>query len=387
MRHLFALGLTLCVAGSAAAQTEVIIRRPGQQDQVIRLDSARTREALAKVQAELQKATTAMSGRREILQHDPSHQAAFEASMRVSMLALKDAEIAATSWARRQPHLGILVATTPRETDKYGAYISAVTPGSPADKAGIISGDIIVKIAGKSLTEKNAKDDSGPGVRLISIVATLTVGKPVDVELRRGTQNKTVKITPTEDEASAIARMAPSVTDLSRLPLDLALRAPELPSRMAFLESPSFSVFGNGNGAFSYSFGSNGLFANVELAPLNEKLGSYFGTSEGVLVVNTGVDRPALVRGFRIDTARAAARSARVRRIEADSIDAPANGPVRAVNTIGLEPGDVILSVDGRTVTNPSQLMRIVGSYDHNDQFKLQIMRQKRAETLTVKMP
>src|ERR1019366_3906141 len=54
---------------------------------------------------------------------------------------------------------------------------------------------------------------------------------------------------------------------------------------------------------------------------------------------------------------------------------------------IGLEPGDVIVSVDGRKVSNPSQLMRIVGTYEHNDEFKLQIMRQKHAETLTVKMP
>ncbi len=47
----------------------------------------------------------------------------------------------------------------------------------------------------------------------------------------------------------------------------------------------------------------------------------------------------------------------------------------------------MIVSVDGRKVTNPSQLMKIVGSYDHNDEFKLQIMRQKHAETLTVKLP
>ena len=59
----------------------------------------------------------------------------------------------------------------------------------------------------------------------------------------------------------------------------------------------------------------------------------------------------------------------------------------RAPVKIPVEPGDVILSVDGRKVTSPSQLMRIVGSYDHNDEFRLQILRQKRAETLTIKMP
>ena len=287
------------------------------------------------------------------------------------------------------------MATSPRETDKYGAYISAVTPGSPADKAGILSGDIIVRIAGKSLIEKDPKDpkdDSGPGVRLIGIISTLTVGKPVDVELRRGTQNRTVKVTPNEDDGGMIARMAPNVTEFPKLQLDrmgeaFTLRTRELPGRMAFPESQSFSIFGNGNGAFNYTFGSDGLFASLELAPLNEKLGAYFGTSAGVLVVNTGMGRPALMREFRNDSARAGARGTSVRRIVADSISMTAGGSVRAVNTLGLEPGDVILSVDGRKVTSPSQLMRIVGSYDHNDEFKLQIMRQKRAESLNVKMP
>ncbi len=55
--------------------------------------------------------------------------------------------------------------------------------------------------------------------------------------------------------------------------------------------------------------------------------------------------------------------------------------------TFGLQPGDVIVSVDGRKVDSPSQLVRILGSYDSGDTFKLQVMRQKKAETLTARMP
>ena len=59
----------------------------------------------------------------------------------------------------------------------------------------------------------------------------------------------------------------------------------------------------------------------------------------------------------------------------------------QAMPEVALEPGDVIISVDGRKVTTPSQLIRIVGTYDRGEEFKLQVMRQKRQESIPVKMP
>jgi membrane-associated protease RseP (regulator of RpoE activity) len=433
MHRLFAIGLAVCTASSAAAQTEVIIRRPGEADQVIHLDSARAKEALAKARVDLQKATTAIEQRVQEMQGELNGLRLTQEPLRLNTLALRNGALAAESllapmfkdlaaiW--RQPHLGVVVATAPRETDKYGAYINAVTPGSPAEKAGIMSGDIIMKLAGKSLTEKDAKDDSGPGLRLISIIATLTVGKPVELELRRGTQNKTLKITPIEDDGGAIAKMAPSVAQLSRLPMErLNQTAPfggDMPGRMA-LEAPQFNVFSLDNGGLNYSFGNNGLFASYELAPLNAKLGAYFGTSDGVLVVNTGAMRGAEEASTPATAPRASAgrvsRDTALMRTGNMTCDTASNANSSTIScrgtggagvtyidgapgqsgywarrqvpvNIGLEPGDVIVSVDGRKVSNPSQLMRIVGTYEHNDEFKLQIMRQKHAETLTVKMP
>jgi len=295
---------------------------------------------------------------------------------------------------RRPPRSTLFPYTTlfrSRESDRYGAYIQSVTPGSPADKAGILSGDIITRFAGKSLAEKSSKDeseDTTPGLRLISIIIKLPVGKTVDVELRRGTQTKTVKVTPVEDETMAMVRRLPDQLSANlslTLPREIASRSAPM-SPMGEIASPSFNVFGNG-GSYFYSFGGNGLFANLELAPVNEKLGSYFGTSEGVLVISTNAERPSPVRFYRVDSVHAGGgRGVSAGRITADSFDARGN-VVRAVNSLGLEPGDVIVSVDGRKVTTPSQLMRIVSTYDRGEEFKLQIMRQKRAETLTAKMP
>jgi S1-C subfamily serine protease len=82
------------------------------------------------------------------------------------------------------------------------------------------------------------------------------------------------------------------------------------------------------------------------MATLNAGLGSYFGTTDGVLIINAGEKQE-----------------------------------------LGLIPGDVVTAVDGRKVTSPSQLMRILRTYEQGEEFKLQIMRQKRAESVTGKMP
>ncbi|MGH7592780.1 MAG: PDZ domain-containing protein [Gemmatimonadales bacterium] len=340
MRPLISLGLCLCVVGSATAQTEVIIRRPGQQDQVIHLDSARTKEALVRARVELRKATASIQQRvQDMVGQQLTRQRVTREPVRITTLAMKDAELATHNFMapmiaqlqelRRQPHLGIVVNTLPRETDKWGAYVNSVTPGSPADKAGILSGDIIVRIAGKSLTERSTKGDdkeqSVPGLRLINIVSQLEAGKPVDVELRRGSQNRTVKVTPIDDDMPTVARLMldriPATGNFS-YPLpgrELMLQSPD---PMAQVESPYPSLFSSGGPAsMFYSFGGGGLFANLELAAVNEKLGSYFGTSEGVLVVNTTAERQMFMRSFRTDSAHAGSRSnARTGRSIADTI-------------------------------------------------------------------
>jgi S1-C subfamily serine protease len=82
------------------------------------------------------------------------------------------------------------------------------------------------------------------------------------------------------------------------------------------------------------------------LAPLNEKLGSYFGTSRGVLVISAPEEK-----------------------------------------NLGLEPGDVVTTVDGRAVATPGELIRVLRTYDRNRQFTMQVMRQKRQQSITTSLP
>ena len=84
----------------------------------------------------------------------------------------------------------------------------------------------------------------------------------------------------------------------------------------------------------------------MELAQLSERLGSYFGTDEGLLVVN-----------------------------------APDNEKLQ------LEDGDVILSIDGRKPTSIAHAMRILGSYESGEELKIEIMRDKRKRTIALEIP
>ena len=91
---------------------------------------------------------------------------------------------------------------------------------------------------------------------------------------------------------------------------------------------------------------NNGILGGMEMVKLTERLGSYFGTDEGLLVVR-----------------------------------APSN------EVLKLEDGDVILGIDGRTPNSVSHAMRILGSYQAGETLKIEIMRDKRKRTIEIEMP
>ncbi|MBI5356899.1 trypsin-like peptidase domain-containing protein [Candidatus Collierbacteria bacterium] len=68
-----------------------------------------------------------------------------------------------------------------------GAYVEDVIPDSPADKGGILSGDIITKIGGSKI---DGKDDSG----LAKEIAKRKVGETVEMEIWREGEIKNLKV-------------------------------------------------------------------------------------------------------------------------------------------------------------------------------------------------
>src|SRR5438093_236314 len=89
--------------------------------------------------------------------------------------------------------IGVVVKTDASpETDKTGAKIEGVTPGGPADKAGLKVGDVITKFNGTSLAAVKAEDEdeSGPGRKLVELARKLEPDDTVQVEYRRGHDTK-----------------------------------------------------------------------------------------------------------------------------------------------------------------------------------------------------
>ncbi len=78
--------------------------------------------------------------------------------------------------------------------ENSGAFVSSVSPGGPAAKAGILDGDVILKFDGKDVISMRS---------LRSIVAQTQIGREVDVEVVRKGQRRTLKV--------AVGRLAEDV--------------------------------------------------------------------------------------------------------------------------------------------------------------------------------
>ena len=232
--------------------------------------------------------------------------------------------------------LGVIVATGSDETDVQGARLQAVTPNGPAAEAGLRAGDVITSVNGQSLA--NARPS--PGERLIQAVDDLNDGDSVQVEYRRGGAAQRATIVARAIDAPGFGLRTPGFT----FQMDtLRLRRGAVGGSVGVLDRALMEVRAM-PGLRSAFFTSD--WSSMELTTLDADLGSYFGTSEGVLVV----------------------------RVPSDSL-------------LGLKSGDVIQRIGGRAPTSPAHAIRILRSYEPGDEIRIEIMRQRRAQTLNATVP
>jgi S1-C subfamily serine protease len=249
--------------------------------------------------------------------------------------------------ALARPRLGISVNVAQGSAlDSEGARVTNVLEDGPAWNAGIREGDVITRVDGQSLFEPlpgDAEDDfdlngSVPVQRLLAIARELEPGQEVNVTYVREGAERTTTISAEDLSGRRLGAVVPGF-DAERLREQMRglenLR--ELDGLRGFQwrsgepGAPGAMFFGGpGTILGSARFG-------LELVPLNEGLGQYFGTTAGVLVVD-------------------AAES----------------------STLGLQPGDVILSIGARPATTPAQVLRILGSYAGDEDIQIRVRRDGR---------
>jgi S1-C subfamily serine protease len=195
------------------------------------------------------------------------------------------------------------------EPNGAGVRVEGVSPGGPAEAAGVKSGDVIVAIEDKPVAT---------GRELVRAMEAVEPGEKVELGIRR--------------DGKA---------------LELAVEARPL-NRMFFAGKPAIRAMPALEG-LPFHGDVHWLldgWGDAEFVTLTPGLGRYFGAEKGVLVAR-----------------------------------APENA------ALGLKDGDVIVAIGGREPQNGPHAMRILRSYQPGETVELRILRDRRSETLSAKIP
>lgn len=237
--------------------------------------------------------------------------------------------------AFERPVIGVVMGT-----DSEGVRVAAVTPDSPAARAGLRSGDRITAIDGTAL---DANDAEGRLAQAHRLIGSLKEGDEVRVGYQR--EGRTA-------EAVMKAKAMPGLVwwrgeDVSPEAIRLQIQ-PVLDARLAHRIGTIAPLAGcaDRDDCLGEPLLEALRWRGLRLAGLEPKLGRYFGTDRGVLVLSA----------------------------PADAMPA-------------LEPGDVILRVDGNEVTRPQQLMGALRDKAPGTRVELQVLRDRKRRQAQIAAP
>ena len=228
----------------------------------------------------------------------------------------------------RGAQIGVTVRDLEGEEAKLGGgvIVDEVRQGSPAEKAGIKPRDRIVEFDGERVRSV---------AQFRRLVQETAEGRSATIALQRDGQRVTASVTP--DRGAGALYFGDDFPPIPPTP-------PAAPAAPAPPAIPRF--FDRDFGGFMYGSSDGRLGVSVE--SLGDQLRGYFGVKEGVLV-----------RSVREGSAAAAA---------------------------GVKAGDVITSINGRSVDDPSDVASEVRRLDSGGEFTLEISRDRKALTLKGKL-
>jgi S1-C subfamily serine protease len=208
-------------------------------------------------------------------------------------------------------------------TSRDGVFVQDVRADSPASRAGVRTGDVVVEFDGERVRSVR---------QFRRLVRETPPGRAVKATVVRGGARQTLDITP---QASRQASMALPDIDISR-EIERGMRA--LPRNFDF----DFDVDLPGAPGARRRLG-------VTLTPLGDQLAAYFGAKEGVLVSAVDADSPAAQAGVRA--------------------------------------GDVITAVAGRVVRSPAEVTAALRDASAGTAVEIRLLREKKELTVTATIP
>jgi len=237
--------------------------------------------------------------------------------------------------AGRGSQLGVSVRDLDAAQAGTGAVVEEVREGSAASKAGIQKGDVIAEFDGERVR----------GVRhLTRLVSETPDGRTVKAAVVRDGKRVDLSVTPDSGSMAAFDRKFDVLVPPMRFEgrrfeggPDWAPKIPEGP--WAFKGRPG-EMWG-----FRSEKGRLGL----RIQSLDGQLGDYFGVSKGVLVNAVDADSPA---------AKA-----------------------------GLKAGDVVTSINGKSVEEPSELIEAVHEAGDGSTLAIDYTRDKKAQSTKAVLP
>lgn len=262
--------------------------------------------------------------------------------------------------------------------EDHGLHVSAVTPGGPAERAGLRTGDVITTVDGKPVGSFDASSEAA--------LRTAEVGKSIRLGVERAGKRLHVDVTPERMQAGdwqATVRAA----ELAANQAVASVQSPEFRKRLqqsiddatASVQSPEFrrhiqqsiddamksASAAIDSAAIARESASAARAAAIEaggqshhwavfmspwwglnLAPLNADLGRYFGTDRGVLVLSR------------------------------DDKQFPE-----------LQPGDVITDVGGKSVAQPEDVQRALRGAGDDKRVQVALRRHGKNLALAMKVP
>lgn len=252
--------------------------------------------------------------------------------------------------AMARPVLGVVLAPD----DGPGAYVTGITPGGAAARAGLRSGDRLLSINGTPIMGSNGELRVDNARKL---VGALEAGVPATIGYQRAGREHTVEATP-------VARSRVMVLDggtLAELFGDIDIETLDDGSLRMTADSINLDEggiareitrtldaagLGNcpGEGCRAPMLMSALRWSGLNLASVDPRLGRYFGTDRGVLVLSSG-------------------------------------------GLEGLEPGDVILEVDGTAVADPRDVMSALRDRPEGARVGITFLRDRSRATAEVAVP